>query len=332
MRPSRKSTQSPRPNHVSGFRPSGTNSPVSLRLPVRAPFHLEATVRVLQRRPSNLIDRWELHRYQRAIQIHARPMLIEITNLASVDAPDVRLAVLGGKLPPHEVTEAARLARTILGLDIEPGPLQRRAEAQPALRHTARALRGMRPPQYPDLFETVANVIPFQQLSVDAGMAVVAQIVRRFGVRLMYDGRPFHLFPSAETIVNVHTASLKRCGMSARKSESLRSVAKSLAAGALSADSLGAMSSSEALDLLTELPGIGPWSAALILLRGLGRLDVFPQADAGVEKSLAALLRLRSRASLSHIVARFGEQRGYLYFYGVASRLLAAGLIHPAVR
>jgi DNA-3-methyladenine glycosylase II len=187
----------------------------------------------------------------------------------------------------------------------------------------------MRPPQYPDLFETVANVIPFQLLSVEAGMAVVAQLVRRFGARLIHNGRPFHLFPSAETIADVRTASLKRCGMSAKKSE--RSVAKAIAAGILTVDSLGMLSSAEAIDWLTELSGIGPWSAALILLRGLRRLDVFPQGDRGVEHSLAALLRLRSSASLTRIVERFGEHRGYLYFYGVASRLLAAGLIHPAV-
>src|SRR5262245_10081131 len=225
----------------------------AVRLPVRAPFHLEATVRVLQRRPTNLIDRWELHRYQRAIRIRGRAVLIEVTNLASVDSPDVRLALLGRELPPRGPAEAARIARNILGLDLEPGPLQRRAEAQPALRDTARALRGMRPPQYPELFETVANVIPFQLLSVEAGMAVVAQLVRRFGARLMHNGRPFHLFPSAETIADVRTASLKRCGMSAKKSETLRSVAKAIAAGILTVDSLGMLSSAEAIDWLTEL-------------------------------------------------------------------------------
>jgi DNA-3-methyladenine glycosylase II len=120
--------------------------------------------------------------------------------------------------------------------------------------------------------------------------------------------------------------------MSLRKTQSLRAAARAIASGALTAASLTRLSSSEAIGQLTELGGIGPWSAALILLRGLGRLDVFPQADTGAESSLAALLRLRSRASLPKVVERFGDCRGYLYFYGLASRLLAAGLIHPAAK
>jgi hypothetical protein len=41
-------------------------------------------------------------------------------------------------------------------------------------------------------------------------------------------------------------------------------------------------------------------------------------------------MRLRSPAALERVVERFGDRRGYLYFYGLASRLLAAGLIHAA--
>ena len=48
------------------------------------------------------------------------------------------------------------------------------------------------------------------------------------------------------------------------------------------------------------------------------------------ESSLMALLYLRSRASLARVVGRFGDCRGYLYFYGLASRLLTVGRIHPA--
>ncbi|MGH7108694.1 MAG: DNA-3-methyladenine glycosylase family protein, partial [Acetobacteraceae bacterium] len=229
-------------------------------------------------------------------------------------------------------SEAARTAREILGLEHDPAAAQQHAEAEPALRETARALRGMRPPRYPDLFEAFANVIPFQQVSLEAGMSVVAHLVRRFGEAIESNGQTYHVFPRAEAIAEARTASVKRSGMSLRKTQSLRAAAKAIAGGALTAESLTRLSSAQAIGRLTELGGIGPWSAALILLRGLGRLDVFPQADTGAESSLAALLRLRSRASLPKVVERFGDYRGYLYFYGLASRLLAAGLIHPAER
>ena len=73
---------------------------------------------------------------------------------------------------------------------------------------------------------------------------------------------------------------------------------------------------------------MGSWTAALILLRGLGRTDVFPEGDTGVLRGLRAILG--ADAPIPSIVARAGDRRGYLYFYSLGSRLLAAGLIHSA--
>jgi DNA-3-methyladenine glycosylase II len=64
-----------------------------------------------------------------------------------------------------------------------------------------------------------------------------------------------------------------------------------------------------------------------VLLRGFGRIDVFPPGDVGAVRGLAALLHLRSRESLDRVVERFGEQRGYLYFFSLAGTLLEKGLI-----
>ncbi len=306
-----------------------------MRLPVRAPFHLEATVRVLQRRPSNLIDRWMEHRYRRAILVGDEPALIEVSNRGSIDAPDLRLSIVcaddvGRAASARQRTEAIRIASAILGLAVDASAAQHYAESYPALRATAIALRGLRPPRYPDLFETFVNVIPFQQLSLQAGMAVVTKLVGRFGQAFALAGDLCHLFPRAEVIAAARQTSLERCGLSRHKAEALHAAARAIASGTLSAATLERLPSPEALRYLQQLPGIGPWSAALILLRGFGRTDVFPQADSGAQNSLTALLRLRSASSLAPIVDRFGAYRGFLYFYGLASRLLAAGLIPPA--
>jgi len=274
-------------------------------------------VRVLQRRPTNLIDLWDGERYRRAVRIDGRPVLLEVQNSGTLEVPDLRLSLLGGAATAHARSDASEMASAILGLDQDVTLYERFAEAPRTLRSTAFALRGMRPPRYPDLFETFANVIPFQQLSVEAGMAVVAQLVRRFGEGMTVRGTRFHVFPGAGLIAEARTVSLKQSGMSLRKAQTLRSVARSIASGALTAGGIAELPSSEAIDRLTEVSGIG-------------RLDVFPPGDAGVERSLMALMRLRSPASLARIVDRFGDCRGLLYFYGIASRALEAGLIRAA--
>jgi DNA-3-methyladenine glycosylase II len=90
------------------------------------------------------------------------------------------------------------------------------------------------------------------------------------------------------------------------------------------------MTTSDALRTLVQIPGIGPWSAGLVLLRGLGRLEVFPPGDVGAARGLSALLELEPGVALSRGVERFGKLRGYLYFFGLGGSLLRKGLIHAA--
>src|SRR5690348_7269777 len=121
------------------------------KLSVTAPFHLEATVRILQRRPANLIDTWDGRCYRRTVRIRGRPVLLQVINRGTVDLPDLRLSVLPAAIGRIERAEAARVAAGVLSLDVDTRAAQKHASAQPALQHTAIALRGMRPPRYPDL-------------------------------------------------------------------------------------------------------------------------------------------------------------------------------------
>jgi 3-methyladenine DNA glycosylase/8-oxoguanine DNA glycosylase len=297
-------------------------------LRTRGPFHLEATVRVLQRRPTNLVDVWNEAegRYLRALQVPGeRPSLVEVTNRGTIDAPDVHYAVRSGA-----PSSAARTLRKVLGLDVDPSPLQRLAETERRLRPVALALRGMRPPRFTGLFETFTNVVPFQQVSLEAGMAIVGRLVERFGERIDHDGRSFHTPPTAQSIASARLDSLRSCGLSLRKAESLRHLARNIESGALTEEHLDRMSTEDALRTLTELPGIGPWSAGVVLLRGFGRLDVFPPGDAGASGGLGQLLQLPPGAPLDRALQRSGAHRGFLYFCVLGGNLLTRGLIHPA--
>jgi 3-methyladenine DNA glycosylase/8-oxoguanine DNA glycosylase len=300
------------------------------RLATRGPFHLEATVRVLQRRPTNLVDVWAEDCYRRVLTTADGLALVEVVNRGSIDDPDVRWAVLQGDISTAARTALGDIVTKMLGLDIDPRPLQRLAHAEPRLGATAIALRGMRPPRFAALFETVARVVPFQQLSLDAGEAVVGRLVQRFGAVLARDGRRFHAFPTAQVIADARLPALKKCGVSLRKAETLRRIARMIESREITEEKLSRMSTKEAIRSLTELPGIGPWSASLIMLRGMGRLDVFPPGDVGVIRGLSQLMRVEPGRSLERVVRRFGDQRGYLYFYSLGSALLARGLIHSA--
>ena len=287
-------------------------------------------MRVLQRRPGNAVEIWEQGRWLHAFATADGPVLTAVHEQGSVDAPDVRLSILVGASSVHARRRIERTVRTMLGLDVDAVPLQRAAARVPALRATARALRGMRPPRFGGLFETFVNVVPFQQLSLDAGTAILGRLIERFGEHVLYGDRRFAMLPTAGSIASARLPTLVRCGLSRSKAESLRSIARIVAAGEIRQEAIAALSTRAALDVLLELPGIGPWSAAVVLLRGFGRLEVFPPGDSGAVRGLNALLRLRSPNALDRVIERFGDSRGYLYFCGLGASLVARGFIQPA--
>src|SRR5436309_15048423 len=94
----------------------------SFALPARAPFHLEATVRLLQRRPTNRVDLWESGQYLRVLPTHDGLRLVAVTNLGTVDAPQLRGEVFGGPVSTAEVAQLAATVRLILGTDVDATP------------------------------------------------------------------------------------------------------------------------------------------------------------------------------------------------------------------
>lgn len=300
------------------------------QLAVRAPFHFEATVRVLQRRASNRVDVWVGERYVRLLRLTNGLALVRIANLGSIDDPHLEYSILAG---PHSLTAHAAVRRAftrILALDIDPAPLQQLASIDSILLPTVESLRGMRPPRFADLFEAFASVIPFQQLSLDAGISILGKFVERFGEHVAYQGHRYFAFPTARAIVEAPVEDLSACGLSAKKAQTLREIAKAIDDGVLTEHSLAMLDSRAAIARLVELPGVGPWTAGLVLLRGLGRTDVFPSGDAGAARALRQLLKLHKSASIDEVTERFGADRGYLYFCCLGSRLLERGAIRAA--
>ena len=130
------------------------------RLAARAPFHLEATVRVLQRRPVNRVEVWKEKHYLRVLASADDPVLVDVENRGTIDNPNVRFSIRWGNPSVGTSLALVRTVRKVLGLDVDPAPLQYLADSERALRPTALALRGMRPPRYADLYEAFVNVLP----------------------------------------------------------------------------------------------------------------------------------------------------------------------------
>src|SRR5919202_4743543 len=221
----------------------------SFALPATPPFHLEATVRLLQRRPTNRVDLWESENYLRVLPTHDGLRLVAVSNRGSVDAPQLRGEVFGGPVATAAVEQLAATVRLILGTDVDATPFYQVAARDPRLHAVVTVLRGLKPPGFPTLFETIANVIPFQQVSLAAGAAIVARLVERCGERLSLGGRIYYAFPRPERVAQLDIGELQSLGLSRAKAVALRNLAARVLTGELTTERLEALHSEAAMEV-----------------------------------------------------------------------------------
>ena len=154
------------------------------------------------------------------------------------------------------------------------------------------------------------------------------RFLRVVGTEVEHEGVPLVVFPTAERFLDAKDAALRAAGLSASKLATLRRAAEAIASGALTEAMLDELPSEAAALLLQGIKGVGPWTAALILLRGLGRIDVLPGNDSGVRANLDRFAG--KRVTTASLVEQLGTQCGMAYFCLLLARLEARGEIGRA--
>lgn len=288
---------------------------------VEPPFRLDLTVSALRRLPTNVVDvLLPDGAYARALRDDHGLVVVR----ASVARPDALEVTVDGPRAAHAAAVAT--VRRVLGVERDTTGFERAAAGMPWLRPLVRRMRGLRPPRYPTLWEACVNAIAFQQLSVFAASAIVARLVTALGTRTKIGEVPLWTFPDPESWLAQRTPALRAMGLTMTKLGALRRAAEAIASGALDERTFEALPSADAAARLRRIKGIGPWTAAVILLRGLGRLDVFPPADSSVAHNLARVAG-DTRPDIASVVRKLEPQQGMLYFYLLLARLEARGVL-----
>lgn len=280
---------------------------------VRSPYRLDLTTDALRRLAANVVDVvGEDGMYRRALRDRAGANLLEVRQ-ASARTLDVRIA---GPRAQRWLPAAQRM----LGTHVALHEWYRRVRPYPWLDFLARELRGLRPPRYPSLWEALAHSIVFQQISIHAAASIMRRLIETAGEPLEYGGARYYPFITPDDLLTTPDSRLRAAGLSANKIGHLRSAAQAVASGEIAEEHIERLPSPQAAERLCSIRGIGPWSAAVVLLRGFGRLDVFPMKDSGVARSLRMLSGnplLDAHALLDDL----GPVRGMLYFHLLLGRI-----------
>jgi DNA-3-methyladenine glycosylase II len=144
-------------------------------------------------------------------------------------------------------------------------------------------------------FAELARMICYQQLAGAAARAIHGRF------EALFDGHP-----TPELVLAAPEDVLRGAGLSASKVASIRDLAAHVVAGTVDLDHIARRSDDRVVEELTQVRGIGSWTAEMFLMFQLGRLDVWPVDDFGVRKGYARLYALPEPPT-ARVLAPLGE-------------------------
>jgi len=135
-----------------------------------------------------------------------------------------------------------------------------------------------------DLFNALARAIVYQQLSGKAAATIHGRFSTLFNEAL----------PEATQARRLSMVQLRGVGLSRNKSLAIQDLAKkSLGRSLANTRQMARMDDAQIIENLCQVRGIGPWTAQMLLIFNLGRPDVMPSTDLGVQKGVQAVYRMR---------------------------------------
>lgn len=296
-----------------------------LKLYCVAPFNLKFTAWALRRRQKNEIDRWKNNTYSRVIFDDGRLFKLLITQ-NSRDCIDV---VVKSSSDIKEEIIIYNL-RKLLGLDINLEDFYDLATRDNNLSTLCERFMGLKPPRFPSIFEALVNSITCQQISLDAGISILNKLAKKYGHAFNDLGIIQYSFPDPYVLSEADENDLRGLGYSYPKARYIIGLSKTVSHNKDFFLQLEGLANEEIVKKLCSFKGIGRWSSEYCLLRGFGRIDIFPGDDVGAQKNLMLLLDLDRKLNyemIKEITNKWSPFAGFVYFHLLLNKLSQKGFL-----
>jgi AraC family transcriptional regulator, regulatory protein of adaptative response / DNA-3-methyladenine glycosylase II len=255
---------------------------LTIRLAARAPYAADEVLLFLGAHAVPGLEEWDGTTFSRVLDLPHGPAVVQLSPAPGDGAGVIarlRLAEL------RDLAAAVTRCRRMLDLDADPAAVDDVLGADPALAPMVTGAPGRRGPASPDADELAARAVLGQQVSVAGARTLTARVLTAAGTPLAEPvGTLTHAFPRAAALAD---ADLGTVGLTGARRRTVHALAAALAGGSIALDP-GA-DREEAGRALLAVPGIGPWTAALVGLRGLADPDVWLPGDLALRRSLASV-------------------------------------------
>ncbi|SNS27357.1 DNA-3-methyladenine glycosylase II [Geodermatophilus pulveris] len=302
--------------------PLGTPGRLTLRLAARAPYEAAEVLLFLGGHAVPGLEEWDGTTFARVLDLPHGPGVVQLSPAAD-GGPAVTARLQLTAL--RDLGTAVARCRRMLDLDADPAAVDGVLGADPALGALVAAAPGRRVPAAPDADELAVRAVLGQQVSVAGARTLTARLLRAAGTPMPEPvGTLTHAFPRPAALAD---ADLAAVGLTGARRRTVHALAEALDSGAVTLDP-GA-DRAEAGRALQAVRGIGPWTAAVVAMRGLGDPDVWLPGDLALRRSLAAL-----GSSDAEAATRWRPWRSYavMHLWAVAAPLLFSRPPAPTTR
>ena len=224
------------------------------------------------------------HNWQEAGAVRMTFLLDGTFQPVAVDLHFEDGALRGEVAGTTDIGAAERQVARVFSLDVDGTRYPEVADRDPAIGRLMDSLPGLRPVCFTSPYETAAWAVISQRISMRQAAAIKARLIADHGHLLTVGGHEVGCFPSPEKLLEVRSVT----GLAAEKVTRLHGVARAALAGLLDCARLRDLGDEAGPASVRVIPGIGPFWASGIYLRGCGIQDVFPDEPI----SIAALGRL----------------------------------------
>jgi len=264
-----------------------------LQIAYRPPYDWKGVLAFLAARAFKGIEHVTADSYARTVQLGTAKGWIRVTQSQKQHTLRVEFT---HSLAPVLPALLGRV-RALFDLDARPDVIAKRLRRDVRLARTVHGNPGLRVPGAFNGFEMGLRAILGQQITVKAATTIASRFAEAFGETIVTSSPELtRLTPLSARIARASVGDIARHGIVAARARSIIALAKAQESGELCLDGCAHRNPDDSMRRLSELPGIGPWTAHYIAMRALRWPDAFPKEDIAVRNNLGGVTATQAEA------------------------------------
>ncbi|PKB79491.1 MAG: hypothetical protein BZY88_13035 [SAR202 cluster bacterium Io17-Chloro-G9] len=227
--------------------------------------------------------------YRRLLDLNGNLVLASVRSDGSMEQPKLAVELQGEDLSPAVVDLATERVAWLLGTDQDLTAFYNLAMNDSALAAITQRFLGLHLPHTSSVFEALVLAVMGQQIATNVARIIRTLFIESHGPRKSIDGETYFAFPRPETLAAQSIEGLRGLKLSQRKAEYIHGIACAALEDATGLEGMHQLDDEEVVQQVTQLRGVGHWTAQWLLIRSLGRPDALPLGDLALRRAVSRL-------------------------------------------